>query len=233
MRATPHPDALQVRQQLQQQRSDSLEACKSAVPPELTLLYARSIGAALLLNIVTLGIFGLFWTWKIIRNHHILADEGNACLKEFLLLLFVPFYAIFWYETRGRSLCRAARTKGFDVPDRSMLHALLAVAGLNIVNLCLMQHAFNGIADGSSLIDPPKAASIPRSQPFIAAAQKPENKRPEPAPAAIPAPDRFWKCDCGTKNPVGNRVCKGCLSWRCTCGALNRPERDVCTSCQP
>lgn len=232
MRSAPHPDALKIRQQLQQQRADRLEACKSGVPPELTLLYARSIGAAMLLNIVTLGLFGLFWTWKTIRNHHILADEENACLKEFLLLLFVPFYAIFWYETRGRSLCRAARAKGFDVPDRSLLHALLAVAGLNIVNLCLMQHAFNSVADGSSLIDPPKEAPRAHSQPFIATVQQPENKRPAPARAAVPTPDKFWKCDCGTKNPMGNRVCKGCLSWQCSCGAFNPPERDVCGSCK-
>lgn len=111
--------------------------------------YVRSVGVSLLLWFLTMSIYGLVWLWRLIKNTRLLCKESDRCVGEFLLVTLVPFYVIYWAYKRGRMLSYAARNEGYDVPNHSVLYLVMALLGLNIVTMCLMQDAFNTIAKGT------------------------------------------------------------------------------------
>lgn len=126
-------------------RAERLQAAQADTIP----LFTGSIGTLIILSIVTFGIYGMVWNYRMIRNMRIMARKDPACTGEFLLFTFVPFYSIFWYVTNGKAFQQSAHTRGFIVEDRSMVYLVLALLNLSIVNICLIQNDVNKIASGA------------------------------------------------------------------------------------
>lgn len=119
-------------------------------------LYSDSIAKLVILTFVTLGIYGLIWKYRLMRNVRILSFEETNCAGEFLLFLFVPFYSLYWYATRGSRISEAARMQGRTIENKGVMYLLLALFCFPIIADCIMQSDFNKLATGTG------SAAFPR-----------------------------------------------------------------------
>ena len=115
-----------------------------AIPPEL--LETKGIAVAIVLSIVTCGIYGLFWYYNIVKRIHYIYAGNFDCVAEYLLLLFVPFYGWYWLYTRSQRLAQSSVRYGVALQDQSLANLLLAIFGLGIVSFALLQDQLNQIA---------------------------------------------------------------------------------------
>lgn len=113
------------------------------------MIRQRGIAAAIILTLVTCGIYGI--VWMISMSNEISAFNGEKVEggMEFLLMLITcGIYGIYWYYKMGQKLVRAQQRAGRYVQDNSVLYLLLAIFGLSIVSLALMQSQENQLAGG-------------------------------------------------------------------------------------
>ena len=66
----------------------------------------RSIGMCILLSIITCGIYGIYWMYLLVKNTRSIQKNTDNCKGEMLCLIFVPFYSLYWWYTRGEKLDR-------------------------------------------------------------------------------------------------------------------------------
>lgn len=106
----------------------------------------RNIAVAIILSIVTCGIYSIYWF--IVLTDDIVAasdDSFNSGAMCFLLTLVTcGIYGYFWAYKMGQLLQGAKQKRGLPAnSDMSIAYLLLQIFGLNIVNLALMQNDVN------------------------------------------------------------------------------------------
>ena len=102
----------------------------------------RSIAIAIILTIVTCGIYGLYWMVQLNNDINTLAEEDNATSGGKVILLSIitcGIYSIYWNFKMGE---RVDRIKGSDGSSH-ILYLILCIIGLGIVNFALMQDTIN------------------------------------------------------------------------------------------
>jgi hypothetical protein len=120
----------------------------------------KSIAACILLSFVTFGIYQICWIHSICKKIKVLNGEDPSCAGEVCLILFIPFYNIYWMFTRGKKLAEAANRRGIPLNDNSIIYLVLSLFGLNIVNYALLQNDLNAVARayGGDGRQPPQGA---------------------------------------------------------------------------
>lgn len=103
----------------------------------------RNIVVAIILTIVTCGIYGIYWTICLARDAVSVKDETDAGVLEIVLMLFLPFLGFFLSEKKLAEGCAA---KGIAHTDNSVIYLILGLVGLGIVNFCMMQNDLNKLA---------------------------------------------------------------------------------------
>lgn len=98
----------------------------------------------ILLSIVTCGIFGLIWAYKMGKECAQVKDPNDAGTLESLLMMFVSPIGFFLAE---KKLAEGCQMRGIEHKDNSILYIILGFVGLGIVNFYLMQTDLNNIAD--------------------------------------------------------------------------------------
>ncbi len=102
----------------------------------------RSIGMAILLSIVTCGIYGIYWMIKLndeinyLSGNHTGTSGGMVVL---LTLVTCGIYGWYWVFKMGERVDQIKGTPG----SSSILFLVLQICGLGIVNYCIMQDAVN------------------------------------------------------------------------------------------
>lgn len=102
----------------------------------------RSIAVAIILTIVTCGIYGLYWMVQLNNDINALAEEDNAASGGKVILLSIitcGIYSIYWNFKMGE---RVDQIKG-GAGSSHILYLILCIFGLGIVNFALMQDAIN------------------------------------------------------------------------------------------
>jgi hypothetical protein len=127
-------------------QSSSAEVNVSADIPSL-LLENKDIAISIILSLITFGIYSLFWAYSMIKKIRLVNKESTDVVGEFLCLIFVPFYAIYWLYTRGQKITKGAASFGVNVDDNSVIYLVLSLFGLSIVAYAMMQNDLNKIAD--------------------------------------------------------------------------------------
>ena len=106
-----------------------------------------NIVTALILTIVTCGIYGIIWFIKIVDNVNALcndSDSKNSGGMVFLLTLVTcGIYGIIWFYNAGKRMELAGRNRGVQISDNSVVYLILELVGLGIVNYCLLQSDLN------------------------------------------------------------------------------------------
>lgn len=103
----------------------------------------RNIVTAILLTLVTCGIYGIYWIVCMTREAVSVKDAGDNALLEIVLMLFLPFVGLFMVE---KKLAEGLAAKGVAHTDNSILYLILGLVGLGIVPMCMIQNDLNNIA---------------------------------------------------------------------------------------
>ena len=103
----------------------------------------RNIVTAIILSIVTCGIYGIYWAVMLAKESVSIKDPSDSGLLEIVLMLFLPFLGFFLAEKKLYEGCVA---KGIAKSDNSIIYLILGVVGFGIINYCMMQNDLNKLA---------------------------------------------------------------------------------------
>jgi len=106
----------------------------------------RAIAIAILLSIVTCGIYILYWQYKQIRILNAWLDRDEYSFVVWLLLSIVTcgIFGVYYEYKMARGINEVQQTNGFQVnKDLALICLLLAVCGLSLVSLAIQQAEIN------------------------------------------------------------------------------------------
>ncbi|HHX18442.1 MAG TPA: DUF4234 domain-containing protein [Clostridium sp.] len=108
----------------------------------------RSIGTAILLSIITCGIYGIYWMYKMtedITNYN--GENANPGTEILLMIVTCGIYVYFWNYKMGKRIYTAQlNTEGAVASDESVLYLILTLLGLSIVSVAIMQSNINKLS---------------------------------------------------------------------------------------
>ncbi len=112
------------------------------------MIQNRSIGLCIVLSIVTCGIYGIYWFFKLHDETNIAANETTptAGIAFLLNLVTCGIYGIYWAYKQGEKLDKAYTDRGLPTASRSIVYLILSICGLSIIAYALMQDSLNKIA---------------------------------------------------------------------------------------
>ncbi len=106
----------------------------------------RSIGLAIVLSIITCGIYSIYWIYMLNEEVSQVAGEDTQPSGGILILLGLVtcgIYWWYWFFKKGEQVERIKINNGGTGGSESVLYLVLAIFGLSIVNLALMQDTVN------------------------------------------------------------------------------------------
>lgn len=103
----------------------------------------RNIVTAIILTLITCGIYGIYWCVMLAKESVSVKDASDNGLLEIILMLFLPFIGLFMCEKKFAEGCA---DKGIAHTDNSILYLILGLVGLGIVGLCMLQNDLNKLA---------------------------------------------------------------------------------------
>ena len=110
----------------------------------------RNIAVAIILSIVTCGIYGIYWLIKVVDEINEAAGEpnGTSGVMVFLLsLVTCGIYMFYWLYKAGEKLNAAKSARGLPTDSSAgIIYLVLAIFGLSIVSYALIQSELNKIA---------------------------------------------------------------------------------------
>ena len=105
----------------------------------------RNIGVCILLSIITLGIYGIYWLYLLVKNTRSIQKDTNDCTGEMLCLIFLPFYSLYWWYTRGEKVKQGFSEHNYTSIGNGVIYLILSIFGLSIVSMAIMQSDFNSL----------------------------------------------------------------------------------------
>lgn len=105
----------------------------------------RSIGICILLSLITCGIYGIYWMYLLVKNTRSIQKNTDKCTGEMLCLIFVPFYSLYWWYTRGEKVRQGFAEHDYNATGGGVVYLVLAIFGLSIVSMAIMQSDFNSL----------------------------------------------------------------------------------------
>ena len=108
----------------------------------------RSVATAIILSIVTCGIYGIIWFVKLTDEINYISNQQNdtsGVMALVLTLITCGIYGYVWYYKMGEKLDEAYVGRGFPSQSRAFLYLILGIFGLGIVSYALMQDSLNKI----------------------------------------------------------------------------------------
>ncbi len=107
----------------------------------------RNPAAVIVFTIITCGIYAMVWIYKFASElkEYLGNEEISPGLELFLCIICFP-YLIYWSYKYGKYINDAERMTDIQSgEDDSILYLILAVFGLFIVNMAIMQDKMNAI----------------------------------------------------------------------------------------
>ncbi|HCH73665.1 MAG TPA: peptide ABC transporter substrate-binding protein [Clostridiales bacterium] len=107
----------------------------------------RKVSTCVLLTLFTFGIYGIYWMYLLVNSTHRILNKNDSCTKEMLCLIFVPFYFLYWWYTRGEILNKEAKKQNLNFNGSGVAYLLFSIFFLEIVSMAIMQGDFNSIEE--------------------------------------------------------------------------------------
>ena len=110
------------------------------------VLEYRDIAIAIILSIVTCGIYGIFWIISLTNDANKVSDRPTDTSGGMVILLTIitcVIYGIYWNYKMGQKIYEAGQRYNKSISDNSVLYLVLSLFGLQIVNYALMQSDLN------------------------------------------------------------------------------------------
>lgn len=105
----------------------------------------RGIVLCILLSIITLGIYSIYWMYLLVKNTRLIQKNTTSCTGEMLCLIFVPFYSLYWWYTRGERVKQEFKKYNYAPVGNGVAYLIFAIVGLSIVSMSIMQSDFNSL----------------------------------------------------------------------------------------
>lgn len=109
----------------------------------------RNIAVAIILTIVTCGIYGIYWFIVLTDDARLASGDQQAPsggIAFLLTLITCGIYGIYWAYKMGKTLVMAKQKAELNAEDNSVLYLILQIFGLGIINYALMQNELNQLA---------------------------------------------------------------------------------------
>lgn len=109
----------------------------------------RDIAVAVILSIVTCGIYGLIWFIWIVNDLNTAAQSSEDKSAGMIILLSIVtcgIYGFIWMYRAGEKIDRIRSMNGEAPQSSSLLYLILSIFGLSIVAFCLIQSELNKVA---------------------------------------------------------------------------------------
>lgn len=109
----------------------------------------RDIVMAVILSIITCGIYGIYWFIVMTDDANVISDEQNASggLAFLYTLLTCGIYGIYWNYKMGQKLFATGQKYNKQINDNSILYLILSIFGFGIINYCLIQNDLNKFSE--------------------------------------------------------------------------------------
>ena len=120
----------------------------------------RNIAVALILTIVTCGIYGIYWFIALsddVKEYSGDNEMMSGGVAFLLTLLTCGLFGIYWFYKLGEAMKKAQEANGLPVTDNSLLYLILVIVGLSIVDYCLIQNDVNAITKKRKGVAPVEA----------------------------------------------------------------------------
>ncbi len=113
-------------------------------------IFERSIPMAIILSIITCGIYGLYWLYCLAEDTNRVSGDPNAASGGMVILFSIitcGIYSIYWAYKSGETIDNYNRGKGVSTSN-NVLYLLLTIFGFGIITYALLQSELNKIAKG-------------------------------------------------------------------------------------
>lgn len=110
------------------------------------------IAKSIIFSIITLGIYGIIWLYKMARTIKTINNDKSSSGGEIVCLMLVPFYMIYWVFTRTKIIKAQADKRNLKISDNAVLYLVLSLFGLNIISVALMQNDLNMVIKNKNLV---------------------------------------------------------------------------------
>jgi hypothetical protein len=109
----------------------------------------RNVALAIVLSLVTCGIYGLYWVYKMTEEMKTASgDESlNGVMAVLLPLVTCNIYGLYWSYKVGKDVPVAKAKVGLTGEDKAILFLVLDLLGLGIVTYALVQCELNDVAN--------------------------------------------------------------------------------------
>lgn len=113
----------------------------------------RDIAIAVILSIVTCGIYQFYWIYKMTEDTDYYSGDNsmNPATTVILSIVTCGIYLYYWYYKTGKLISLGKQRWGMVSSDNSLLYLLLGIFGFGIVSMCLMQNELNELYDFTSM----------------------------------------------------------------------------------
>ncbi|CDC63776.1 pF14018 domain protein [Clostridium sp. CAG:448] len=105
----------------------------------------RVIWKSIILSLITFGAYLIYWEYLLIKNTRAIKKDESSCTAEMLCLIFVPFYSLYWWFTRGKSVKDEFAKHGYSANGNETAYLILALFQLDIVSMAILQNDFNSL----------------------------------------------------------------------------------------
>ncbi|MBQ8823870.1 MAG: DUF4234 domain-containing protein [Ruminococcus sp.] len=109
----------------------------------------RSIGLCILFSIITCGIYGLYWLYKLTEETNYLSGDTNATSGGIVIILSIVtcgIYGWYWLYKQGERIDRIKTMHNMPPSNSSLVYLLLGIFGLAIISYAIMQNEINNFA---------------------------------------------------------------------------------------
>lgn len=109
----------------------------------------RDIAVAIVLSIVTCGIYGIYWFINLVNDLNVASDtpdDTSGGMVFLLSLVTCGIYGIYWLYQAGKKVSYITNKYSGIASDNSIVYLLLAIFGFGIVDYALIQNELNKIA---------------------------------------------------------------------------------------
>jgi len=108
---------------------------------------SKSVALAIVLTIITCGIYGLYWIYTIAVGFEYAQTQSRVATSPGVtILLFIitgGIYGIYVYYKWGQASAEIAARYGRMGEDKAIVYLVLAIFNLSIINNALIQSDFN------------------------------------------------------------------------------------------
>lgn len=114
----------------------------------------RNIAAAIILSIVTCGIYGLYWLVCLADDVNKATGTTDGTSGGMVLVLSIitcGIYGLYWAYKTGEKIDDLRVQRGLSSGSRGLVFLLLNFFGLSIITFALIQSELNDFADAQNV----------------------------------------------------------------------------------